>query len=302
MRRGGICALVVGATSGAGNLAGVAAAGALLPSIHVPNCDDAIPVLVDDLQLSSGAGAFPARTAISLCWTPRFLFLRYHARDDLLLRNDYSTCNSETYNQEVVELFISDRQHQQQQQPPPPPPQAQSNNATSASAAGEAGGYFVTRYLEVEVTPQDTLYVAHIRNPYGNGTNKTNLLVDCTASGIEHRTAVDREGKAFEANVSVPWALINGHNGMRSGGIAGGDASSSSSGLSSSYSSSSSSESDLTMAAVGDRYVGNFFRVLMQSSVALCDPDTCAYGAWSPTLKVPPQFHVSTVFGDIYLV
>eukprot|EP00750_Incisomonas_marina_P032097 INCI8831.1.p1 GENE.INCI8831.1~~INCI8831.1.p1 ORF type:complete len:246 (-),score=43.79 INCI8831.1:535-1272(-) len=228
--------------------------GASVPSLTVPHCDERKPAVVSDFELSSGTGKFPAQTYAVLCWTREHLEVAFAAKDDPFLRNDYSECNSDTYNQEVAEIFISSRQP-----------------ATGSSSD------FVTRYLEIEITPHNTLYVAHIHNPYGNGTNKTNVLVDCHASGVEHEAKSDQQRQQFEASLRVPWALINGHNdaGKNHSNVA---------------------------AAPGDKYVGNLFRVVMNKNVSMCDSDTCAYGAWSPTFDNPPQFHVSTAFGHFELV
>ena len=147
------------------------------------------------------------------------------------------------WNQEVVEVFLGDK----------PDPTAE----------------FLTSYLEVEITPQNTLYVARISNPYGNGTDKSSKMIECTASGITHHTRMGHD--SFNANLTVPWKNVY-----------------------------SGSEPEGTKK--GSTFYGNFFRVLMEKPVASCDPDTCEYGAWSPTFDVPPQFHVTTVFGEIHLV
>jgi hypothetical protein len=70
-----------------------------LPSVAVPSCDTESPAMLPALFLSNGSSPFPARTAISLCWTPDNLLLEYDCQDDVLLRNDFSGCNSPMYNQ-----------------------------------------------------------------------------------------------------------------------------------------------------------------------------------------------------------
>jgi hypothetical protein len=143
----------------------------------------------------------------------------------------------------VVELFIAE-----------PPPQ----------------GKFVTSYLEVEVSPQNTLYVARISNPDGKGDNKTNAMIDCEASGIVHDTRVGHN--SFNANLTVPWSTVYA-DGKGPGG-----------------------------SVRGREFFGNLFRVLMHQPVSSCDPNTCAYGAWSPTFQTPPQFHYTPVFGKMTIV
>jgi hypothetical protein len=216
-------------------------AGAAPPQLLVPQCSTSAFSAINSLQLSSGAAVFPALTHIEVCWTEDFFSVKYQALQDPWLKNEHSTCNSETWQQEVVELFVG------QKQPHTP---------------------FLTSYLEVEISPQNTLYVARISNPYGNGTGKTNKMIDCDASGIEHSTRMGHN--SFNANVTVPWKNIY--------------------------------TKDEPATKQGQTLYGNFFRVLMEKPVDSCDPSTCKYGAWSPTFDVPPQFHVTTVFGEIKLV
>lgn len=49
----------------------------------------------------------PASTYVEMCYTEEFLRLKYLAAGDPFLKNTYTTCDSETYNQEVVEVFIA---------------------------------------------------------------------------------------------------------------------------------------------------------------------------------------------------
>ena len=221
----------------------IAAANAAPPSLLVPECSTSAFAEINSIQLSSGKSVFPSPTHIEVCWTEEYLSVNYQALADPFLKNEHMTCNSETWQQEVVEMFISDK----------PDPKAA----------------FVTSYLEVEISPQNTLYVARISNPYGNGTDKTNTMIECTASGITHHTRMGHN--SFNANVTVPWKNVY------------------------------TGKPPITTKK-GETFVGNFFRVLMEKPVTSCDPDTCDYGAWSPTFDVPPQFHVSTVFGEIKLV
>ena len=44
---------------------------------------------------------------MELCYSPQHLHLVYQAREDRFLKNTYTQCNSETYNQEVLEVFIA---------------------------------------------------------------------------------------------------------------------------------------------------------------------------------------------------
>lgn len=48
-----------------------------------------------------------ALTSVQLCFTENHLHFFYYSTGDKFLKNTYMACNSETYNQEVVEVFIS---------------------------------------------------------------------------------------------------------------------------------------------------------------------------------------------------
>ena len=214
------------------------------PSLLVPECGTNAVAKVNSIQLSDGSKEFPAPTHIEVCWTEDAFHVMYQALADPFLKNEHSTCNSETWQQEVVELFLGDKP--------------------------DASEPYLTSYLEVEVSPQNTLYVARISNPYGNGTDKSNSMINCEESGIKHNTRMGHNN--YNANLTVPWKNV-----YKDG-------------------------KDPGNSKKGQTFYGNFFRVLMEKSVSSCDPDTCNYGAWSPTFAVPPQFHITTVFGQIKMV
>ena len=121
------------------------------PTLLAPECSTDAFAAISHLQLSSGAAIFPADTHIEVCWTNDFLSINYQALADPFLKNEHATCNSETWQQEVVELFVGPKHPE---------------GTTS----------FLTSYLEVEISPQNTLYVARISNPYGNGTVRNLFL------------------------------------------------------------------------------------------------------------------------------
>jgi len=70
-----------------------------LPSLSIQRCDAGLPATLDGLSQSNGSSQFPARTTVSLCWTPDNLVLEYFCQDDLILRNDFLQCNEPMYTQ-----------------------------------------------------------------------------------------------------------------------------------------------------------------------------------------------------------
>ena len=127
---------------------------------------------VTQLELATGPGAFPYETEVSMCWDEHALRLFWSARNDSQLLNSYRACNSETWNQEVVEVFVG---------------------------AKNPGTGLLTKYLEVELTPYNILYVARITNPDGTGKNKTNKMISCLESGIQHVANAYNDTHAFSA-------------------------------------------------------------------------------------------------------
>lgn len=76
-----------------------------VPCIEVPKCGSSDTVATID-SFCNGTAA-PADTQVVMCYDDNFLSLNYNCKADPLLKNTYSVCNTETYNQEVSEVFIA---------------------------------------------------------------------------------------------------------------------------------------------------------------------------------------------------
>ena len=207
-----------------------------LPSLAVPTCGSSPPAKISGFLLASGRAKMSSPTAVDLCWNETGLLANFDAAGDQIRRNDYRVCNSATYNQEVVEVFI-----------------AKEGSSTPA------------HYLEVELTPNNVMYVAHISNPFFNGTDKQNTLVPCNASGIKHAASSTSVG--WRGSLHLPWEIINVGR----------------------------------IPNTGDVFRANFFRVQMLESTSECTPGSCEYGCWSSTFTIPPSFHHSDFFGTLVL-
>ena len=207
-----------------------------MPSLHVPSCNSGKTALIDSFEMAADAQPFPHKTSVELCHTSQDLKITMKAHGGKQ-QNKYKTCNSDMWNQEVMEMFIA---------PGSSPPQ---------------------QYLEVEVTPQNALYVAKIDNPDGMGTNKKNTMIDCGESGIRAQTSL--KGGVWKSTLLVPLNLINDGDCNKS-----------------------------------KQYTGNFFRVAMKKETDItadCTSDTCTYGAWKSTHSNPPSFHRTNYFRTIQL-
>jgi hypothetical protein len=213
----------------------VAAEEELLPLVSVPECASG-PSLLTDFWLSDGSASLPEMTEVALCWSSAGLHISYFAYNDTFMKNTYQHCNDHLYNQEVMEVFIA------------------------------LGSEVPTRYIEVELSPSNVLFAAHIRNPYTNGTHMTHQLINCTNSGIQwnaHKSVPDSE---WEGQLVLPWDLLGG------------------------------------VPTVESIFRANFFRLTMLDDVDVCDAQHCHYGAWSPTFRWPPAFHVSSAFGHLRIL
>eukprot|EP00949_MAST-11_sp_MAST-11-sp1_P004771 g4771.t1 len=203
-----------------------------LPSATVPKCSSG-SIKIGGFLLADGKAPMASSTSVTLCWDAEHIEARFEVFSDTFRRNDYKECNSATYNQEVVEMFI-----------------------------GKGGPENSTQYLEVELTPHNTLYLSHITNPFMNGTSMKHNLVPCTM--VDHEVGNITGG--WTGALKVPWSIIT----------------------------------DKT-PDTGSVFRTNFFRVQMLESTALCTPDICQYGCWSTTYTNPPSFHQSMYFGSLIL-
>ncbi len=218
---------------------------ALSGDILVPSCDTGVGVDVGNFSMSDGSGSFPFGTVVRMCWDSAGVSLLYDARDEVHVTNTYTKCNSAMYNQEVVEVFMTARLEPEQR----------------VDAV-------ITKYLEVELTPHNVLYVSHITNPFGNGTGLQHDLVACAESGVRHEA--NTSTSSYVASIRVPWDLLN---------------------------------RGPVVARAGDRYAFNMFRVVTKvAGVGLCNTTVCDYGAWRPTGIYPPLFHFTPAFGTLALV
>merc|ERR1711865_699950 len=154
---------------------------AKVPCTTVPLCTSSAFGMATIGSQADGRGKFPARTTVKLCYDAQALHLHYEAKDENLFLNHYPKCNTDMWNNEVVEIFL----------------------------APSKGAELITHYTEVECSPHNALYVSRIHNPYGNGTDKSNSMVGCEESGVKHTVQLDRDANTWSTSLTVPWALVS---------------------------------------------------------------------------------------------
>ncbi len=157
-------------------------------------------------------------------------------------QNTYKENNAPLWKQEVFEIFI---------------------------ASGEATP---TRYLELEINPNDALFIGHVHNPGQSNKGIDLAMVPPEESGIAYgitRTT----SSAWWGELHIPFALIDSAGGQPNDKI----------------------------------YRINFYRILLLESQTdpdwECSPENCSFQCWSPTLSgTTPNFHRPEYFGVLRLL
>ena len=161
-------------------------------------------------------------------------------QDPLWKQTTHAEHNGSLWEQEVFEVFI---------------------------AAGEGTP---TRYLELEINPNNALFVGWIDNPTGEGDATKLTMVPYEEAGITHRIT-RTTSDSWEGEMRIPLALIHGQT---------------------------------EKAEVPTTYRINFYRIVLLTPQTdphwTCNPGNSAFGCWSPTLsgKVP-RFHRPERFGTL---
>lgn len=183
----------------------------------------------------------PQETLVRLKRDSHWLTVEFTCKQDPFWRQTtHSEHNASLWEQEVFELFI---------------------------AAGEGTP---TRYLELEINPNNALFVGWIDNPTGEGDASTLTMVPYEKAGITHRitrTTAD----SWEGELRIPLALIDG---------------------------------EPEKAELPTAYRINFYRIVLLTPQTdphwTCNPANAAFGCWSPTLSgKTPRFHRPERFGTL---
>jgi Carbohydrate family 9 binding domain-like len=126
---------------------------------------------------TTGAAA-PQLTHVKLKYDDTFLYITFECtQNPFVAQNTYTQHNSEMWNQEVFELFIAE------------------------------GTSLPTRYLELEINPNNALFVGWIDNPTGKTPAKL-TFVPYQEAGIQHQ--VKTQADSWAGQLQVPWALLGG--------------------------------------------------------------------------------------------
>jgi len=181
------------------------------------------------------------KTAVQIKYDSSYLDMKFDCKNNPRMdQNFYTKDNSALYNQEVFEIFLS-----------------------QGSENPEA-------YIEIQLNPNDALYVSKITY-HGQSDKLIEIeLLDTLASGILHSVSKNNAQKSWSGRLRIPLSL-------------------------------------LTDEKKGSKEVFRFnlFRVISKKDHL--DPNWAAtaenaiFSCWSSTYKKEPQFHVPDRFGFLYL-
>ncbi|WP_373515099.1 carbohydrate-binding family 9-like protein [Persicitalea sp.] len=157
-------------------------------------------------------------------------------------QNTYKEDNTSLWKQEVFEIFI---------------------------AAGEATP---SRYIELEINPNDALFVGSVHNPGPQGDGIKLTMVPPKESGISHKIT-QTTASTWRGELHIPLKFVNGSAGD----------------------------------AVDSVYRVNFYRIVLLEPQAdpnwECTPENSSFQCWSPTLSgAKPHFHRPERFGVLRLL
>jgi hypothetical protein len=129
------------------------------------------------LRLADGSGPAQQQTTVRLCYDAAALYLRFDCQDDDIW-GTYGHRDDPIYDEEVVELFLG---------------------------PGQAD---LTRYFEIEISPNGVLFDAAIYNPT---SQRSELEID---TGWDGPGLAWQAGRADEANhwwatLTIPWAAVS---------------------------------------------------------------------------------------------
>lgn len=173
-------------------------------------------------------------TKVNVWYSEDYLNVGFECKDDLFVKqNAMYVHNDPLYNQEVFEVFIS------------------------------AGADDPEKYLEVEINPNDAIWIGWIDNPsLGAQTQTLNRMVDPAEAKILH--AIEKTEDSWSGTLQIPWKIISNE--------------------------------------MNQNYRVNFYRIRSNSSHQdpnwICDEVTCDFVCWSPTLSGKnAAFHRPKRFG-----
>lgn len=187
---------------------------------------------------STDGSESPERTEVKLMFDDHYFHIDFACQDNpFTAQNSMTVHNDPLFNQEVFEVFISD------------------------------GSDDPADYLEVEINPNNALWIGKIHNPtLGTGGNNSTKMISYEDAGIRHQVNVSEN--SWSGRLSLPWKLIS--------------------------------------TKPASQYRLNFYRIISKKSHLRpdwkCNKNECSFLCWSPTMSgKDPAFHRPKMFGRMML-
>lgn len=190
---------------------------------------------------SVGGDSIEEETKVKVKYDDNYLYIEFECKDNPRMDQNYYTIdNSAIYNQEVFELFISQ------------------------------GPLSPKEYIEIQLNPNDALYVSKITY-HGKADKRIDIqLLDIISSGIIHSVSKNRAQNSWSGNLKIPIELLSNEK-----------------------------------ASSKDVYRFNFYRVILKEDQEhqdwVANASIAIYSCWSSTYQKEPQFHVPERFGFLYM-
>ena len=189
------------------------------------------------------------KTLVSLNYDGKFLIVDFWGNNYFYLKNNlykniYGRENQPLYQQEVFEIFIG------------------------------KGKESPTHYLEVNINPNNAIYVSRIINEDKKGTkNKNVLLSNKNLAGIRHSVQKKFTKNTWQAKLMIPMNLIR----------------------------------DRQAREEIEFFRLNFFRIskhqFSTNKKWLCNPSYCEFSCWQSTYsKIQPRFHRTDYMGLLEII
>ncbi len=180
----------------------------------------------------------PQETFVKLKYDDQYLYVDFECKQNPFWKeNTYTVHNTELYNQEVFEVFIAE------------------------------GTETPSRYLELEINPNNVLWIGKIHNPTkGQGGGNSAEMIGYEQSGIKH--SIKTNDDSWSGSLQIPLALVGPQQ--------------------------------------TNNYRINFYRIVSlkshKKSNWVCNPKECNFLCWSPTMSgKTPAFHRPEYFGKMLL-
>ncbi len=174
-------------------------------------------------------------TIVELLYDGKFLIVNFECLGDQYVdMNSFTEDNAELWQQEVFEVFI----------------------ASGSEAPFE--------YIEIEINPNNALFIAKISNPDRQGSGLKVNLISPDKSGISHQATIDvNRWKGF---LIIPLTLVR-----------------------------------LSDNVLRVNFYRTILRVKPDDNKWVSTPENTVYACWSSTMADEPAFHRSEYFGKITL-